>query len=64
MAVAKIGPLSAGMIGNFAPVITYLIALAQGRRPASLELIGAAIVLIALVANNLHQGSKIGRIEV
>lgn len=61
MAVAKIGPLSAGLIGNFAPVITYLIALAQGRRPASLELIGAAIVLIALVANNLHQGSRIGR---
>jgi drug/metabolite transporter (DMT)-like permease len=60
MAVAKIGPLSAGMIGNFAPVITYLIALAQGRRPASLELIGAAIVLIALVANNLHQSSRIG----
>jgi drug/metabolite transporter (DMT)-like permease len=55
MAVAKLGPLSAGMIGTFAPVITYLIALAQGRRPASLELIGAAMVLIALVANNRHQ---------
>jgi drug/metabolite transporter (DMT)-like permease len=64
MAVAKIGPLSAGMIGNFAPVITYLIALAQGRRPAALELIGAAIVLVALVANNLHQSGKAGRVEV
>ncbi|MDP2824357.1 MAG: DMT family transporter [Sulfuritalea sp.] len=61
MAVAKIGPLSAGMFGNFAPVITYLIALAQGRRPANLELMGAAIVLIALIANNLHQSSRINR---
>lgn len=63
MAVAKIGPLSAGMIGNFAPVITYLIALAQGRRPASLELVGATIVLIALVANNLHQSHRMGGVE-
>ena len=64
MGVAKLGPLSAGLFGNFAPVITYLIALAQGRRPANLELLGAAIVLVALVANNLHQRSKLGRIEV
>jgi drug/metabolite transporter (DMT)-like permease len=64
MAVAKIGALNAGMIGNFAPVITYLIALAQGRRPANLELLGSAIVLIALIANNRHQSGKIGRIEV
>ena len=60
MGVAKLGPLSAGLFGNFAPVITYLIALAQGRRPANLELLGAAIVLVALVANNLHQRSKLG----
>ncbi len=57
-AVAKIGPLSAGLIGNFAPVITYLIALAQGRIPALPELLGVAIVLVALVANNLHQRRK------
>jgi len=61
MAVATIGPLSAGMIGNFAPVVTYLIALAQGRRPAYLELIGAAIVLIALIANDRHQSSTVDR---
>lgn len=54
-AVAKIGPLSAGLIGNFAPVITYLIALAQGRIPAPLELVGVGLVLLALVANNRHQ---------
>ncbi len=43
-------------------MITYLIALAQGRRPANLELTGAAIVLVALIANNLHQRSKIGQL--
>ena len=63
MGVAKLGPLSAGLIANFAPVITYLIALAQGRRPASLELMGAALVLIALVANNRHQSIRAARIE-
>ena len=59
MGVAKLGPLSAGLFANFAPVITYLIAIAQGRRPDALELMGAAIVLIALIANNLHQRSKV-----
>jgi drug/metabolite transporter (DMT)-like permease len=61
MAVAKIGPLSAGLFANFTPVITYLIAIAQGRRPDALELIGAAIVLVALIANNRHQRSRINR---
>lgn len=64
MGVAKLGPLSAGLFANFTPVITYLIAIAQGRRPEALELTGAAIVLIALIANNRHQRSKVGRIEV
>lgn len=56
--VSKIGPLSAGLFGNFAPVVTYLIALAQDRRPDALELAGAVLVLAALVANNLHQRGK------
>ena len=64
MGVAKLGPLSAGLFANFTPVITYLIAIGQGRRPENLELMGAAIVLIALIANNRHQRSKVGRLEV
>ena len=63
LGVAKLGPLGAGLFGELAPVITCLIALAQGRRPAILELSGAAIVLVALIANNLHQRGKLGRIE-
>jgi drug/metabolite transporter (DMT)-like permease len=59
LGVAKLGPLNAGLFANFAPVITYLIAIAQGRRPAAVELAGAALVLAALIANNRHQSSKI-----
>jgi drug/metabolite transporter (DMT)-like permease len=61
MGVAKLGPLNAGLFANFAPVITYLIAIVQGRLPDTLELMGAAIVLISLVANNRHQSNKISR---
>jgi drug/metabolite transporter (DMT)-like permease len=58
MGVAKLGPLSAGLFANFTPVITYLIAIAQGRRPDAVELAGAVIVLVALIANNRHQRAK------
>ncbi len=58
MGVAKLGPISAGLFANFAPVITYLIAIAQGRRPDGVELAGAVIVLVALIANNRHQRAK------
>jgi drug/metabolite transporter (DMT)-like permease len=58
MGVAKLGPISAGLFANFAPVITYLIAIAQGRRPDAIELAGAVIVLVALIANNRHQRAK------
>lgn len=62
MGVAKLGPISAGLFANFAPVITYLIAIAQGRRPDAVELSGAVIVLLALIANNRHQSAKARRL--
>jgi drug/metabolite transporter (DMT)-like permease len=61
LGVARLGPISAGLFANFAPVITYLIAIVQGRRPDALELSGAVIVLLALIANNRHQGAKARR---
>ncbi len=64
MGVAKLGPISAGLFANFAPVITYLIAIAQGRRPDAIELAGALIVLIALIANNRHQRAQAHRVGV
>lgn len=61
MAVAKIGPLTAGLFANFTPIITYAIALFQGRIPGRVELAGVALVLGALVANNLHQRARLTR---
>lgn len=53
MAVAKIGPLDASLFANFAPVVTILITAWQGHRLLPVETAGAALVIGALVANNL-----------
>lgn len=51
--VAKIGPLDASLFANFAPVVTILITAWQGHRLLPVETAGAALVIGALVANNL-----------
>lgn len=53
MAVAKIGPLNASLFANFAPVITFLITVWQGHVLLPSEIAGAALVVGALIANNL-----------
>ncbi|MDR2239439.1 MAG: DMT family transporter [Zoogloeaceae bacterium] len=53
MAVAKLGPLNAALFANFAPVVTFLITVGQGHRLLWVEIAGAALVVGALVANNL-----------
>jgi drug/metabolite transporter (DMT)-like permease len=53
MAVAKLGPLNASLFANFAPVVTFLITVWQGHALLPVEFIGAALVVGALVANNL-----------
>lgn len=53
LAVAKLGPLNASLFANFAPVVTILITVWQGHRLRAVELAGAALVVGALVANNL-----------
>ncbi len=52
-AVRKLGALNAALFGNFAPVVTYFIAAWQGRKMAALELLGVALVIAALVTNNI-----------
>ncbi|MBI2313651.1 MAG: DMT family transporter [Betaproteobacteria bacterium] len=54
MAVAKIGPLNASLFAIFAPVVTFMIAVAQGHKLEAVEVLGAALVIGALVANNLY----------
>ena len=52
-AVGRIGPQNVALIGNLIPVTTFVIEIARGYRPGSLELVGAALALGALAANNL-----------
>jgi drug/metabolite transporter (DMT)-like permease len=54
-AVAKIGPQNAALIGNLIPVTTFAIEIVRGYRPGRLELLGAALAVGALAANNLWQ---------
>lgn len=53
MAVAKIGPLNASLFANFAPVVTILITVWQGHHLLPVEMAGAAVVIGALIANNI-----------
>ena len=52
--VKRIGALNALLLLNLVPVLTFAVRFAQGARFAPVELFGAALVVGALVANNLH----------
>jgi drug/metabolite transporter (DMT)-like permease len=51
---ARIGALNAMLFANLIPVVTFAIGFAQGYRPLPAEVVGAAMVIGALVANNFH----------
>ena len=52
-AVASIGPQNAVLFSNLIPVTTFAIEIVRGYRPNVAELLGAALTVGALVANNL-----------
>jgi len=52
--IRLIGPLNAVIFGNLVPVVTFAIRIGQGHRFTALELGGAALVVGALLANNLY----------
>lgn len=52
--VRRIGTLNTMLMMNLIPVVTFTIGFAQGRRFVASELVGAAIVIGALAANNLY----------
>jgi drug/metabolite transporter (DMT)-like permease len=52
--VRSLGPLNAMLMLNFIPVGVFAIEAALGRSFALIELAGAAVVIAALVANNLY----------
>jgi drug/metabolite transporter (DMT)-like permease len=49
----RIGPLNAMLFINFQPVVTFAVRFAEGSRVRPLEVLGASIVVVALVANTL-----------
>jgi drug/metabolite transporter (DMT)-like permease len=54
----RIGPLNATLFINFMPVMTFAFRAFQGTQFAAVELVGAGLVVAALVANNLYLRSE------
>ncbi len=54
----KIGPLNAMLLLNLMPLITFAFRALEGARFDASELLGAAVVVSALVANNVYQRLK------
>jgi drug/metabolite transporter (DMT)-like permease len=52
-AIATIGPQNTVLFSNLIPVTTFAIEIVRGYRPNLVELVGAALTIGALVANNL-----------
>ncbi len=54
MAIGYLGALNTLLLGNLVPVVTFAIRILQGHRFETIELAGAALVVVALIANNLY----------
>ena len=52
--VKHLGALNASLMGNFIPVVVFLIGIVMGQDIAAAEFIGAGMVLAALIANNIY----------
>jgi drug/metabolite transporter (DMT)-like permease len=50
----RIGALNAALLVNFMPVTTFGYRVAQGQQFLPIEIVGALLVVAALVANNLY----------
>jgi drug/metabolite transporter (DMT)-like permease len=59
--VKHLGALNAMLMLNLIPVIVFAIEAWLGRSHAAIELAGAAVVIAALVANNLYLRWQAGR---
>jgi drug/metabolite transporter (DMT)-like permease len=51
--VGSIGPQNFALFGNLVPVVTFAVQIGRGYRPAALEVAGAVVTILALVAANL-----------
>jgi drug/metabolite transporter (DMT)-like permease len=52
--IRRVGPLNAVLLANLIPIVVFAIGIARGTRFEPIEWGGAALVIGALVANNLY----------
>jgi len=50
----RVGPLNAMLFINLIPVVTFIVRYWQGYRFENIELIGAGMVIVALLVQNVH----------
>jgi len=50
----RIGPQNSTLLINLLPVVTFIFRAAQGYRFETVEIVGASLVVAALIANNLY----------
>ncbi|SEG07886.1 DMT family transporter [Marinobacterium lutimaris] len=61
MGIKKLGPINGVLFINFVPVSAFTIGAIQGHKITPTEVIGAAMVMTALIANNLYVRSRMKR---
>jgi len=59
--IQRIGPLNAILLANLIPVIVFAIEAARGARHTQIELAGAALLIGALIADNVYLRRKAAR---
>jgi drug/metabolite transporter (DMT)-like permease len=63
-AVGLIGPQNTALFVNLVPVVAFAVQIGRGYRPAALEVAGAGVTVIALVAANLLARPRGRRVDV
>src|SRR5690625_5350757 len=62
-AVQILTPINAILFINFAPVTTIVIRVIQGHEIGTFEIIGVALVILSIIANNMYQRYVNNKIE-
>jgi drug/metabolite transporter (DMT)-like permease len=63
VAVQSLGALNVMLFGNLIPVIVFAIGMWQGQKFQAVEFAGVALVLAALVANNLYIRQQLANVN-
>jgi drug/metabolite transporter (DMT)-like permease len=61
--VGWIGPQNTALFVNLVPVVAFAVQIGRGYRPDALEIVGAGVTVVALVAANLFARPRRPRLE-